>query len=69
MPDTATQSNRSPDEALAAKITDAIKAADLVTAQKLPQIQAGLAKGTLTAADWRFLAELSLPSEQGDERS
>lgn len=69
MPNTAPQSTQSPDEVLAVTITDAIKAANLITAQKLPQIQTGLAKGTLTAADWKLLAELSFPSDQGGKQS
>jgi hypothetical protein len=69
MPDTALQSNQSPDEALAVTITDAIKAANLITVQKLPQVQAGLAKGTLAAADWKLLAELSLSPDQGGKQS
>jgi hypothetical protein len=69
MPVTVPQSNPSPDEALAATITDAIRDADLITAQKLPQVQSGLAKGTLTAVDWKLLADFSLPSEQGGKQS
>jgi hypothetical protein len=69
MTDTAPKSNPSPDEALAATITDAINAANLVSTQKLPRIQDGLAKGTLTASDWKLLAELALPSDKGGDLS
>lgn len=67
MADSPTPSNPSPDETLAATIADAIRQANLVDAQKLPRIQDGLAKGTLTAADWKLLAELALPSEKVGE--
>lgn len=56
---------QSPDEALAATIADAIKAASLVSDQKLPRIRDGLAKGTLSASDWKLLAELALPQDKG----
>lgn len=69
MADSTTTSNPSPDEALAAVITEAISAAKLVKAEKLPRIRNGLANGTLTAADWKLLAELALPPEEGGDLS
>ncbi len=56
---------QSPDEALATTIADAIKAANLVSDQKLPRIRDGLAKGNLSAPDWKLLAELALPQDNG----
>ena len=58
---------QSPDEALAASITEEIKAASLISDQKLTQIRDGLAKGTLTALDWELLAELALPQDKGED--
>lgn len=55
------------DETLAGRIADAIGIAKLVNDQKLPRIRDGLAKGTITAADWKLLAELALPSDAGDD--
>jgi len=67
MADSLTQSNLCPDEILAATIADAISKANLVSAQKLPRIRDGLTKGNLTAADWKLLAELAMPSEDGGD--
>ena len=50
---------------LAATIADAIKTANLVSDQKLPRIREGLAKGNLSASDWKLLAELALPQDKG----
>lgn len=59
---------QSPDEALAATIAEAIKAANLVGDQKLLRIRDGLAKGNLTALDWKLLAELALPQDKGGQQ-
>ncbi len=67
MAEEAIQSKLSPDEELAAKITGAISKAKLVTAQKLPRIQEGLVKGNLTSADWKLIAELGSPSQEGGD--
>jgi len=48
MADSPTKSNPSSDETLAAAITNAICAANLVNEQKLTRIRDGLAKGTLS---------------------
>lgn len=66
MEETVHKPIQSPDEALAATISDAIKAANLVNDQKLPRIRDGLAKGTLSASDWKLLAELAVPDKGGD---
>ena len=58
---------QSPDEALATTIADAIKAVSLVSDQKLPRIRDGLAKGSLSASDWKLFAELALPQEKGGQ--
>jgi len=55
------------DETLAGRIADAIGTSELVNNQKLPSIRDGLAKGTITATDWKLLAELALPSDTGDD--
>jgi hypothetical protein len=69
MADSPTKSNPSSDETLAAAITNAISAANLVNEQKLTRIRDGLAKGTLSASDWKLLAELALPSDKGGQLS
>jgi hypothetical protein len=65
MGNSAAKSILTPDEALATKIADAIKAAGLMSEQKLTRLRGDLAKGTLSAADWRLLAELALPDKGG----
>lgn len=67
MADSLMQSNLSPDETLAATISDAISKANLVSAQKLPLIRDGLAKGNLSAVDWKLFTELAMPSEDGED--
>jgi hypothetical protein len=63
------KTSQSPDETLAETIANAIKAANLVSDQKLPRIRDGLAKGTLSASEWKLIAELSLPTDQGGKQS
>jgi hypothetical protein len=58
MAEDATQPKLSPDEELATSITEAIGAANLVNAQKLPRIREGLLRGNLTSGEWKLLAEL-----------
>ncbi len=63
MADEKLQSALSPDEALAVTITDAIAAANLVIAEKLPRVRDGLRKGNLTSDDWKLLIELGNPDK------
>ena len=66
MGDSPANSKLSPDEALAATIADAIAKGGLVGEQKITRLRDGLGKGTLTAADWKLLAELAVPEKGGD---
>ena len=65
MADNETQPTLTPDEELAATITAAIGAANLVNAQRLPRIKEGLTKGNLTSNDWKLFAELSAATKEG----
>jgi hypothetical protein len=65
MAENVTQPALTPDEELAATITEAISAAYLVNAQKLPRIREGLTKGNLTSQDWKLLAELGSATKEG----
>ena len=65
MAENETQPTLTPDEELAATITEAIGAANLVSAQKLPRIKDGLIKGNLTSNDWKLFAELSSVVKEG----
>ena len=58
-------SKLSPDETLAGTIAESIKAANLISEQKLTGLPSRLAGGSLTAADWKLLAELALSSGNG----
>ncbi|MBS1813877.1 MAG: hypothetical protein JSS87_03270 [Acidobacteria bacterium] len=55
----------SPDETLAGTVVESIKAAKLLSDQKLAGLPNRLAGGSLTAADWKLLAELALPTGVG----
>ena len=65
MAENETQPTLTPDEELAATITEAIGAANLVNAQKLPRIREGLTRGNLTSQDWKLLAELGSTTKEG----
>jgi hypothetical protein len=65
MADNETQPTLTPDEELAATITAAIGAANLVNAQRLPRIKEGLTKGNLTSNDWKLFAELGSATKEG----
>jgi hypothetical protein len=66
MGDSPANSKRSSDDVLAATIADAITKASLVSQQKAIRLRDGLAKGTLTAADWKLLAELAVSDKGRD---
>jgi hypothetical protein len=65
MPDQTTPSPSTPDEQLAEKIAEAIRAAKLVNNEKLGRIREGLRKGSLSSADWKLLIELGTPAKGG----
>ena len=54
---------KTADEDLADKIAEALGAAKLISAEKLPSVKDGLRKGSLTSADWKLLVELSEPKK------
>jgi hypothetical protein len=61
------QTALTPDEELAATITESIGAANLVSVQKLPRIKEGLIRGNLTSSDWKLFAELGPTSKEGTD--
>jgi hypothetical protein len=65
MAEDETQPKLSPDEELAASITEAIGAANLVNAKKLPRVREGLTRGNLTSSEWKLLAELGPATKEG----
>ncbi len=65
MAEDETQPKLSPDEELAASITETIGAANLVNPKKLPRIREGLTRGNLTSSEWKLLAELGPTIKEG----
>jgi hypothetical protein len=65
MNEASQEAKLTPDEALARTIVESIKTAKLLNEQKLTGLQSQLADGSLTAADWKLLAELALPAGDG----
>lgn len=66
MADSTKKPAPTPDDSLAARIADGIAKDSLVGEQKITWLREGLAKGTLTASDWKLLAELATPDKGGD---
>jgi hypothetical protein len=50
---TPSENSMTPDEHLAARIADALQAAGLIPAAKLPELREKVAAGTAREADWR----------------
>ena len=50
--------SENPNETVAQRIVDEVGTQDLIRGEKLKKLQSDLSSGTITAQDWRLLAEV-----------